>query len=325
MTALTDNVEKVLFFRKFSVPYWAISYVFGKNPMYWYRMEQTIGRNSIVGTTIRNPEDLPEHISADEKHTWLIGDKVYVATTVGKGCILGADIAKDASEEALTDSYKVFKDESQNLKPTYSPKTVNIDGWRSTHNAWLNLFTSISVIYCFLHIFIKIRDRGKKKYRDIFLQVSSRLWACYRSSNKRSFSQRIRRLYEWSQNNLVPDVFLNPIKKLRKNTPNYKVAYDYPETHRTSNMIDRLMQRMDRHLFSAQYFHGSLEASKLSIRGWALIHNFAPLNPRTVKKHGGYQSPAEILNNFCYHDNWLQNLLISASLGGYCKAPLNPL
>jgi hypothetical protein len=176
MTGLIDNVENALFFRKFSVPYWAISRVFGKNAMYWYRMEQTIGRNSIVGTTIRKPEDLPDHISADEKHTWLTGEKVYVPTTVGKGCILGADIAKDAGEEALTESYKIFKNECQNLKPTYSPKTVNIDGWKPTHNAWLNLFTSIAVICCFLHIFIKIRDRGKKKYRDLFLQVSSKLW-----------------------------------------------------------------------------------------------------------------------------------------------------
>ncbi|MEN8905276.1 MAG: hypothetical protein ABF289_04900 [Clostridiales bacterium] len=126
MTVLTDSVETALFFRKFSVTYWAISHVFGKNPIYWYRMEQTIGRNSIVYTTIRKPKDLPDHISADEKHSWITGDKVYVPTTVGTGCILDADIVKDTVENALTAFYKVFKDESQNLKPTYSTKTVNI-------------------------------------------------------------------------------------------------------------------------------------------------------------------------------------------------------
>jgi hypothetical protein len=34
---------------------------------------------------IRNPADIPEHLGADEKHTWILGDKVYVATTVEEG------------------------------------------------------------------------------------------------------------------------------------------------------------------------------------------------------------------------------------------------
>ena len=36
MTGLTDNAEKALFLRKFNVPFWALSYVFGKDPSYWY-------------------------------------------------------------------------------------------------------------------------------------------------------------------------------------------------------------------------------------------------------------------------------------------------
>lgn len=95
---------------------------------------------------------------------------------------------------------------------------------------------------------------------------------------------------------LLPSIISDPIKKLQKNIAAYKVAYDFPKAHRTSNMIDRLMQRMDRHLFTTQYFHGTMAAAELSIRGWALIQNFAPYNPRTVKKLDGRQSPAERLN-----------------------------
>lgn len=325
MTGITDDIEKALFLRKFDVPFWGLSYVFGKDAMYWYRIEQSLGRNSIVGTTIRKSEDIPEHLAADEKHTWILKDKVYVATTVGQGCILGAEIAKDAGTEELTAAYKVFKDECQDLNPTYSPETVNIDGWTSTYNAWSHLFKSIAIIYCFLHVFIKIRDRGKKKYHDLFVQVSSKLWECYRATNNVAFSQRVRRLREWSEKIKVPDVFLNPIKKLHKNIAYYKAAYDHAGAHRTSNMLDRLMQRMDRHLFSSQYFHGTLESANLSIRGWTLIQNFAPSNPYTVQIHNGFQSPAERLNAFRYHDNWMQNLLISASLGGYRRPPQNPL
>ena len=70
-----------------------------------------------------------------------------------------AAIAKDAGEQALKDAYKVFKDEAQCLKPKYTPTTVNIDGWKATANAWLSMFSSVVIIYCFLHVFIKIRDR----------------------------------------------------------------------------------------------------------------------------------------------------------------------
>jgi hypothetical protein len=35
--------------------------------MKWYRIEQSLGRLSQVGTTIRWVDDLPEHVVADEK------------------------------------------------------------------------------------------------------------------------------------------------------------------------------------------------------------------------------------------------------------------
>ena len=79
-TAFTADVEKAIFLRKFDVPFWALSHVFGKDQMFWYRIEQGLGRNSIVGTTIKDPKFLPDHLSADEKHSRLRGEKVYVAT-----------------------------------------------------------------------------------------------------------------------------------------------------------------------------------------------------------------------------------------------------
>ena len=54
--------------------------------MYWYRIYLSLGRASIVGTTIKDPEKLPQHLVADEKHTWISGKRVYLPTTVAKGC-----------------------------------------------------------------------------------------------------------------------------------------------------------------------------------------------------------------------------------------------
>jgi len=326
MTGMTHEVEKPLFLRKFNVPYWGISYVFGRNPMYWYRLETFLGRYSIVGTTIRKPENLPKNLSADEKHTHLVGDKAYIATTVGDGCILGVSVALSAGDDALEKAYFPYKKEAQCLDQNYAPDTVNTDGWPATQNAWKRLFPSVSLVKCFLHIYISIRNRTKKKFKDAFQITTPKLWDCYKAKSKASFSQRVRRLHEWAKNtDSIPSILLDKIGKLRNNLRSFTTAYDFPDAHRTSNMVDRLMQRMDKHLFNTQYFHGNKLSAELNIRGWALILNFAPSNPFTVKKHKGLESPAERLNKLRYHDNWLQNLLISASLGGYRSPPQNPL
>ena len=95
--------------------------------------------------------------------------------------------------------------------------------------------------------------------------------------------------------------------------------YDFPMAHRTSNALDRLMKFMSRHIYNHQYFHGSTAAATLNMRAYALIYNFVPSCAHTIKKHDGMRSPAERINGFRYHENWLQNLLISASLGGHRK------
>src|SRR5207247_88876 len=84
MTALTEEVEKALYLRSFGVPFHALATVFGRDAMYWYRLEVSLGRNSLVGTTVRQAK-LPQHLCADEHHQTLDGNKVYVATTVGGG------------------------------------------------------------------------------------------------------------------------------------------------------------------------------------------------------------------------------------------------
>jgi hypothetical protein len=90
------------------------------------------GRNSIVGTTVKQPDQLPQDLLADEKHTRLNGDKVFVATSVGDGCVLGASVAQQADEHGLTEAYGQFKAEAQKVKPNYQPATVNTDGWAAS-------------------------------------------------------------------------------------------------------------------------------------------------------------------------------------------------
>jgi hypothetical protein len=135
MAGYAEEASGPLFLRAFGVPFWALVRVFGRNAMYWYRLELSLGRNSVVGTTVRRAE-LPEHLLADEHHQPRDGIKNYIATTVAEGCCLGAALAQTAGTEDLQAAYEAFAKEARDVQPDYQPQTVSVDGWASTHQAW---------------------------------------------------------------------------------------------------------------------------------------------------------------------------------------------
>jgi len=314
LIAKTDEVEKALFLCRWGVPFWALTYVFGRNDMFWYRAYISIGRNSIVGTTVKDPDRMPVDLAADEKHSRFNGEKVYVATTVAKECILGVGLADNAGTEALTKSYAHFKEEALNLEPDYQPKTVNTDGWEHTQRAWKALFPAITLILCFLHAFLKIRDRCKRN-KELLRAISDKVWDIYHAETVAQFSQRIRRLRQWASS-ITIDSVREKVLGLCDKAPEFKKTFSHPQAYRTSNALDRLMNYQDRILYSIQYFHGFRSSALLYLRSMALIWNFHPYSTRS--RHEGLgASPFEELNGFHYHSNWLQNMLVAASLRGW--------
>ncbi len=316
MVGRTEQVEKGLYLCRFGVPFDGLAYVLGRNGMYWYRAYRSLGRCSIVGSTIKAPEHLPEHLLADEKHTWWQGQRVYVPTTVAHGCILGASLTTAASTKALRCGYQEFVQEAQVLQPAYRPQTVNTDGWEATQQAWLSLFPTITVVRCFLHQVLKLR-RGCRRLPEIFIQLSQTLWHIYHAATKAQFSQRLRRFYEWSQKqtNLEASQKLR-IRRFWQQGDRFSLAYDYPDAYRTSAHLDRLMNYQDRLLFAMQYFHGTQHSARLYLRSMALLWNFHPYGSRTRASCPQRHSPFGDLNGFCYHDNWLRNLLLASSMNG---------
>jgi hypothetical protein len=92
-----------------------------------------------------------------------------IDTTVGEDYVLDASVALGIDTPELTVANQHFKEEAQQLNPDYQPETVNTDGWEATQKAWRSLFPLIVIIECFLHAFIKIRERGKH-LKDAFHQ-----------------------------------------------------------------------------------------------------------------------------------------------------------
>jgi len=315
MVGRTEAVEKALYLRHWGVPFDALVYVFGRDAMYWYRAEMALGRPAIVGSTVKQPAKLPTHVLADEKHTWALGHEVYVATTVGSGCILGATVTDAASADALEAAYGEFAQEAHALSPTYSPTTVCTDGWEGTQGAWKRLFPTGGIILCFLHSVLKIAERCRRDHATRKL-VLDRVWKVYDSCTRAQFSQRLRRLREWVTADLPEGPLQSMVLKLCGKGPQFARTYRFPGAHRTSNALDRLMNHQDRRLYAMRYLHGTPEAARLAMRAMALQWNFHPYGARTRRDDPTRRSPFHDLNGFEYHPNWLHNLLIASSMGG---------
>lgn len=87
-------------------------------------------RKSIVGTTIHKDTPIPKDLVGDEYHTKLGGQKIYLATTVSKGCFLGVGPSQTCDEQGLTKAYGIFKKKlrhwTQDMNPIVSTLMVGM-------------------------------------------------------------------------------------------------------------------------------------------------------------------------------------------------------
>src|SRR4051794_5963701 len=311
MTGTVDELAYPLLLAAHGVPPWLLTIGFGHSDMFWYRLIERLGRNSLVGATVRDAARLPAHLAADEHHADWAGQKGYVATTVGGGCILGAALTAAADDVHLQEAYGAFAAEARDVDPEYAPETVNADGWAATRNAFRALFPRIAVVLCFLHGFLKIRDRCRKA-RDLHRRV----WDTYRAATAEEFRRRMDAFQQWCATQTWPAPVREMLEKLWAKTESYAAAYDHPGCHRTSNAVDRPMNRLCRLMYAGRGLHGHQGASELRLRGWALLQNFRPYAPRG-KSPRAFDSPAHRLNGKRYHEHWLHNLMASTSLMGF--------
>ena len=239
--------------------------------------------------------------------------------------VLGAEIAETSDAVSLEKAYQVFQQEALQQNPDYQPESVNTDGWEATQTAWKALFPGITLILCFLHAVLGIQQRCRRQ-GSLYQRVTQKLWHLYHSLTCQQFAQRLRRLTEWAQNpkTELPDAVRKKILKLKINASAFKVTFDLPEAARTSNAVDRLMNYQDRLLDAMQYFHGTLVSANQAVRAMAILWNFHPYCQKVQALEPRSMSPFEDLNGFRYHDHWLRNLMIAASLNGRGTAQSSP-
>jgi hypothetical protein len=105
---------------------------------------------------------------------------------------------------------------------------------------------------------------------EVFKVVSEKLWHLYRSLDRRQFSQRLRRLLEWTKQseNGLPEKAQQKLLNLPTKAAQLNVTFDLPHAYRTSNQVDRLINYQDRILCAMQHFHGTINAAKQDCGQW---------------------------------------------------------
>ena len=187
-------------------------------------------------------------------------------------------------------AYGVFKAEAGAVEPEYAPKTVNTDGWSGTLGAWSALFLNITLIRCFLHAWLRIRERAKN-LKEQFFVIGKRVWEVYYSETRRQMSQRIRCLRDWATKNLS-GIVQEKVLDLCANKEEWSLWYDHEDAYTTSNALDRLMRWQDGYFDRGQHFHGDLPSANLRSRSWAILHNYWQWSPETVADNHGARCPA---------------------------------
>ena len=224
--------------------------------------------------------DVARALLADEHHQGLDGQKVYIATTVGNGCCLGAEPAEAAGSDKLKVAYQVFKDEACEVLQ-YAPKTVSTDGWKGTQAAWKMLFTRSSS--CCASCTAGSRSATGPNTLKRCLPKSPGGFGIPITCRPPEFCTTPCSLRQWAAGHLT-GIVLEKVLDLCGKGDRWSIAYRHPGGHRTSNMLDRLMRGMNRYFDQGQHLHGSLEACRLHCRAWVLLCNFTPWHPAVAGK-----------------------------------------
>ena len=160
---------------------------------------------------------------------------------------------------------------ARDVDPEYAPQTVNTDGWASTRNAFQTLFPLITV-FCFLYGFLKIRDAAARP------ELHRRVWDVYRAATAEEFRRLMNEFQQWCATQTWTASVHEMLTKLWNKTEFYVVAYSHQGCHRTSNAVDRPMNRLCRLMYANRGLHGHQGSSEIRT-GLGLAVELSPLRP----------------------------------------------
>src|SRR5208337_1548881 len=122
------------------------------------------------------------------------------------------------------------------------------------------LFPLITVVLCFLHGILKIRDRCRKACK-----LHRWVWDVYCAATAEEFRRLMNEFQQWCVMQTWTASVHEMLTKLWNKTEFYVVAYSHQGCHRTSNAVDRPMNRLCRLMYANRGLHGHQGSSELRL------------------------------------------------------------
>ncbi len=251
--ARTDAVDKALSRRQWGGPFAARASVCGRDALGWSRAWLTFGRPSLLGTTVKDPQQGPTDRVADAPRTWGARPPVSVPTPVGGGGVLGVRVVAAATTAAWETGDSECARAAQARAPDSPPRAVCTAGGEATRQPWRRLLPTITLVRGLLHALLTRKDRGTGALRP---QGLARAWKVSQATPKRPGAPRLRRVAAWTPTPRRGAVAVLGLQRCRRRadcTP----ASDGPQAPRTAQAVDRLRHSHDRRLDARRSCHAT--------------------------------------------------------------------
>jgi len=141
LTGYTQQVADAIELMMYGVPCHKITHLFGRNDSYWDNLFNSFGCFSVVGTLVKNAEELPEDYCADEKITHWNGEKISLCMVAAKNCLFCCEASLSSCAKGLQRAYGLFKEQACRLKKHFAPKSINIEQLVCLYYVGLMFFT----------------------------------------------------------------------------------------------------------------------------------------------------------------------------------------
>jgi hypothetical protein len=217
----------------------------------------------------------PSHILEDEKFASENGTKTYIPAIVqGEySLIWWIDYVPNVDAQTLKDSFGKYLHQVEPLNAL--PKASTQDGWKAALSALSQLCKGIVLQQCHRHLQEKfsrllatfrktqhqLTQEEEKTYKDAH-------WNLLKAPDKRSFSQRLRRLKE-----RLSDPFFHALWDRLKDKRDSILAYLKDSAIATvTTLQDQLFRFLDRKLFMMGAFREETAAYN-TVNAWAIARN----------------------------------------------------
>ncbi len=314
-----EDAEKALLATSGGLSLEVCAEILNITPMAIWRLLCAVGKTGLVTFLTRCALPLPKYFIADEKHSFCLKDKVYLATVVAGRVIWLLGYTLDKSAEAFEASYGQFRKAALEHDPSWKPGGILTDGFASTIRALKKLFPSARIGNCILHAAKKVMSKLRAVPKTVREELSYSFYELFRSAKERkglklfSFGQKLRRFAEKVRALAGAENAEKIIEWIRSKKDGWYKLFEDPRIPAMSTLLDQAHNAIDRKLFMMKGFHHPDGSQQAFLNAMAILYNIIPYQRRAVNAG---KCGIQVEGGKLPSENWFRSIQILTS-GGF--------